>query len=67
MEKVKELLCMLFGSLICKIRKYHKYNYYYSGICITCGEVRKEYEKLQEDTTEEQAEEKDITDQSITQ
>lgn len=58
---------MLFGSLICKIRKYHKYNYYYSDICITCGEVRKEYEKIYEASKEEQAEEKDTTDQSITQ
>ncbi|CAI9390069.1 hypothetical protein BACSP_02704 [Bacillus sp. T2.9-1] len=58
---------MLFGSLICKIRKYHKYNYYYSGICITCGDVRKEYERKQEDTETEHVEEKDSTDQSINQ
>ena len=58
---------MLFGSLICKIRKYHKFNYYYSGICITCGEVRKEYEKSYKASKEVQAEEKDTTDQSITQ
>ncbi|MCE4051913.1 MULTISPECIES: hypothetical protein [Bacillaceae] len=36
---------MLFGSIICSIRKYHKYSYYYSGECITCGKIRKEYEK----------------------
>ncbi|WP_400245240.1 hypothetical protein AB3U99_02660 [Niallia sp. JL1B1071] len=58
---------MLFGSLICKIRKYHKYNYYYSGICITCGDVRKEYEKKQEDIVEEQLEEKGTSEQSMNQ
>jgi hypothetical protein len=39
------VLHMLFGSIICAIRKYHKYSYYYSGECITCGKIRKEYEK----------------------
>ena len=39
------VLHMLFGSVICAIRKYHKYSYYYSGECITCGKIRKEYEK----------------------
>ncbi|WP_445493086.1 hypothetical protein [Niallia sp. 03133] len=33
---------MVFGELICKLRGYHKFNYYYSGQCITCGEMRKE-------------------------
>ena len=36
---------MIFGSLICKIRKYHKYSYYYSGECITCGKIRREHDK----------------------
>ncbi|MGP7819587.1 hypothetical protein [Niallia sp. 01092] len=35
---------MIFGELICKLRGYHKFNYYYSGQCITCGKIRKEYE-----------------------
>lgn len=58
---------MLFGSLICKIRKYHKYNYYYSGICITCGDVRKEYEKNQETSQDVKLEEKETSDQSMDQ
>ncbi|MFT8320692.1 MAG: hypothetical protein ABF649_07290 [Bacillus sp. (in: firmicutes)] len=33
---------MLFGELICKLRGYHKFNYYYSGQCITCGTIRRE-------------------------
>ncbi|HWJ78829.1 MAG TPA: hypothetical protein VNR61_12210 [Niallia sp.] len=49
---------MLFGSLICKIRKYHKYSYYYSGECITCGKIRKEYEKNLRHTSEILEEEK---------
>lgn len=45
---------MLFGSFICRIRKYHKYNYYYSGICITCGKVRNEYKSLQTDQVKQE-------------
>ncbi|WP_193224715.1 hypothetical protein [Bacillus sp. B1-b2] len=54
---------MLFGSFICKLRKYHKYSYYYSGECITCGKIRKEHEKKQELMTEK--EEIDSEDKSV--
>lgn len=47
---------MIFGSLICYIRKYHKFSYYYSGECITCGKIRREHEER-----EKQEEKIDLT------
>jgi len=48
---------MIFGELICKIRGYHKFNYYYSGQCITCGEMRKEHQEIEEESPREAKEE----------
>ncbi|WP_157827677.1 hypothetical protein [Niallia nealsonii] len=49
---------MIFGELICKLRGYHKFNYYYSGQCITCGEMRKEHQEISDEKIKEEVVEK---------